>query len=204
MKLTRQDWSRLAYPLAGLALALIAAALLISFAYDRVTEAEQALQAQQQQLQQARSRYMASGQEKDIIVSFLPPYKALVEEGFIGEERRILWLDSIRNIHQQYKLFKITYTIGAQEPYTPPFPVDTGSFKLNRSVMQLELPMLHEGDILTFLQALRQQQRSPIIIRECELTRLRTIMDATVTPNLIAKCELDWYTLREAQPGVAP
>ncbi|ADQ83283.1 hypothetical protein [Methylovorus sp. MP688] len=204
MKLTRQDWSRLAYPLAGLALALIAAALLISFAYDRVTEAEQALQAQQQQLQRARSRYMASGQEKDTIVSFLPPYKALVEEGFIGEERRILWLDSIRNIHQQYKLFKITYTIGAQEPYTPPFPVDTGSFKLNRSVMQLELPMLHEGDILTFLQALRQQQRSPIIIRECELTRLRAIMDATMTPNLIAKCELDWYTLREAQPGVAP
>ncbi|KAF0835949.1 hypothetical protein FNL37_2247 [Methylovorus glucosotrophus] len=204
MKLTRQDWSRLAYPLAGLALALIAAALLISFAYDRVTEAEQALQAQQQQLQQARSRYMASGQEKDTIVSFLPPYKALVEEGFIGEERRILWLDSIRNIHQQYKLFKITYAIGAQEPYTPPFPVDTGSFKLNRSVMQLELPMLHEGDILTFLQALRQQQRSPIIIRECELTRLRAIMDATMTPNLIAKCELDWYTLREAQSGVAP
>ena len=204
MKLTRQDWSRLAYPLAGLALALITAALLISFAYDRVTEAEQALQAQQQQLQQARSRYMASGQEKDTIVSFLPPYKALVEEGFIGEERRILWLDSIRNIHQQYKLFKITYTIGAQEPYTPPFPVDTGSFKLNRSVMQLELPMLHEGDVLTFLQALRQQQRSPIIIRECELTRLRAIMDATMTPNLIAKCELDWYTLREAQPGVAP
>ncbi|MGX8884304.1 hypothetical protein ACWWD9_13950 [Methylovorus sp. SPW-M1] len=204
MKLTRQDWSRLAYPLAGLALALIAAALLISFAYDRVTEAEQALQAQQQQLQQARSRYMASGQEKDTIVSFLPPYKALVEEGFIGEERRILWLDSIRNIHQQYKLFKITYAIGAQEPYTPTFPIDTGSFKLNRSVMQLELPMLHEGDILTFLQALRQQQRSPIIIRECELTRLRAIMDATMTPNLIAKCELDWYTLREAQPGVAP
>jgi hypothetical protein len=64
--------------------------------------------------------------------------------------------------------------------------------------------MLHEGDLLTFLQALRQQQRSPIIIRECELTRLRTIMDATITPNLLAKCELDWYTLRESQPGVAP
>ncbi|MCB5207062.1 hypothetical protein [Methylovorus mays] len=204
MKLTRQDWLRLAYPLAGLALALIGAALLISFAYDRAMDAEQAREAQQQQLQQARSRYMASGQEKDTIVSFLPPYKTLVEEGFIGEERRILWLDSIRNIHQQFKLFKITYAIGAQEPYTPPFPVDTGSFKLNRSVMQLELPMLHEGDILTFLRALHQQQRSPIIIRECQLTRLRAIMDVTITPNLIAKCELDWYTLREAQPGVAP
>lgn len=204
MKLIREDWSRLAYPLAGLALALIAAALLISVAYDRVTEAEQALQAQQQQLQQARSRYLASGQEKDTIATYLPSYKTLVEEGFIGEERRILWLDSIRNIHQQYKLFKITYAIGAQEPYTPPFAVDTGSFKLNRSVMQLELPMLHEGDILTFLQALRQQQRSPIIIRECELTRLRAIMDANITPNLLAKCELDWYTLREAQPGVSP
>jgi hypothetical protein len=204
MKLTRHDMLRLAYPLAGLALALIVAALLVSFAYDRAMEAEQALQAQQQQLQQSRSRYMASGQEKDTIVSFLPPYKTLVEEGFIGEERRILWLDSIRNIHQQYKLFKITYAIGAQELYTPPFLLDTGSFKLNRSVMQLELPMLHEGDLLTFLQALRQQQRSPIIIRECELTRLRTIMDATITPNLLAKCELDWYTLRESQPGVAP
>ncbi|MCB4810613.1 hypothetical protein LG204_04720 [Methylovorus menthalis] len=204
MKLTRQDWSRLVYPLAGLALALIVAALLISFAWDREQDAIEALQAQQQQLQQARSRYMASGQEKDTIVNYLPPYKTLVEEGFIGEERRILWLDSIRNIHQEYKLFKISYTIGAQEPYTPPFAVDTGSFRLNRSVMQLELPMLHEGDILTFLQALRQQQRSPIIIRECELTRLRAVMDATITPNLLAKCELDWYTLRETQPGGTP
>ncbi|MEO8417668.1 MAG: hypothetical protein ABI475_02965, partial [Methylophilaceae bacterium] len=76
---------------------------------------------------------------------------------------------------------------------------------LHRSVMKLELSMLHEGDLLTLLDALEAQRNTPFIVRQCEITRLTAISSNTLKPNLLANCELDWLTLREPQAaGVAP
>lgn len=199
MKLTPQDWLKLRNPLVFLVLVLVAIAALIVYTQQQKNAAEQALQTQTNQLNQARQRYLASGQEKDTISQYLPKYQTLLQQGFVGEERRIEWVDALRKIHGREKLFNINYSIGAQEEYQPNFISNAGSIKLYRSVMKLELSMLHEGDLLTLIEDLRQQQGAPFMVRQCEITRQNAVISNSFAPNMHADCELDWVTIHEPQ-----
>ena len=86
-----------------------------------------------------------------------------------------------------------------QEPYKPNFASNLEGFVLNRSIMTLDLDMLHEEDILQLTEALSKKDKEVFMLRDCELTRLNTgaVLSSQLIANLHAKCELDWLTLRE-------
>jgi hypothetical protein len=200
MKLTQQDWRKLRMPILGLGAALVIVGLLVSLADQYQTKYETALQTQQNLFNQAQQKFLSSGQEKEVIMQYLPIYNDLLETGFIGEERRIEWIERLRQIHTQHKLFSIDYQIGLQENYKPTFIPNMGNFVLHRSIMKLNLDMLHEGDILSLLDGL-QEQTTPFIVRDCEISRPvgAVVNSKNIAPNLRAICEIDWLTLRDPQ-----
>lgn len=200
MSMTQQDWRKLRNPIIGLGVVLLIAGILISFADQYRKKNETALVTQQNLLNQARQKYQSSGLEKEMITQYLPAYNDLLESGFIGEERRIEWIEALRQIHNQHKLFSIDYSIGLQENYKTPFSANLGNFALHRSVMKLNLDMLHEGDLLTLLDGLKEQP-TPLIVRDCEISRPTgaVINTKNISANLKAVCEIDWLTLRDPQ-----
>jgi hypothetical protein len=200
MSLTQQDWRKLRYPIVGLGAALVLVGLLVSFADQYRTKNEVALQTQQNLLNQARQQFQSSGLEKETIIQYLPEYNDLLAKGFIGEERRIEWIETLRQIHAQHKLFSIDYSIGLQESYKPSFLPNLGSFVLHRSVMKVKLDMLHEGDILALIDGLHEQT-TPFIVRDCEISRPvgAQVNSKDVAANMQANCEIDWLTLRDPQ-----
>ena len=200
MSLSPQDWRKLRYPIIGLGAALILVGLLVSFADQYRKKNETALQTQQNNLNQARQKFQSSGLEKDTIIQYLPIYNDLLASGFVGEERRIEWIEALRNIHAQHKLFSIDYSIGLQEAYKPSFLSNLGSFRLNRSVMSLKLDLLHEGDMLAIIEGLREQT-TPFIVRDCKIQRPigALVNSKNVAANMQAECEIDWLTLRDPQ-----
>lgn len=202
MTLTQKDWRQLRFPILGLGLAMIVAGLLASFADQYRTEEEQALQIEQGLYNQARQKFESSGQEKETIIKYLPEYNHLLVQGFIGEERRIEWIERLRQIHGQYNLFSIDYSIGQQERYQPSFITNAGNHVINRSVMELKLDMLHEGDLIHLIEDLHQET-PPFLVRECEITRPigADIDSKKMTANLKAVCEIDWITLRDPELG---
>lgn len=200
MSMTQQDWRKLRNPMIGLGAVLLIAGILISFADQYRKKNETALATQQNLLNQARQKYQSSGLEKEMITQYLPAYNDLLASGFIGEERRIEWIEALRQIHNQHKLFSIDYSIGLQENYKTPFLSNLGNFALHRSVMKLNLDMLHEGDLLTLLDGLKEQP-TPLIVRDCEISRPTgaVINTKNISANLKAVCEIDWLTLRDPQ-----
>jgi hypothetical protein len=200
MSLSPQDWRKLRFPIIGLGVALILVGLLVNFADDYRKKNELALQTQQNNLNQARQKYQSSGLEKETIIQYLPVYNELLASGFIGEEHRIEWIETLRQIHAQHKLFSIDYSIGLQENYKPSFLPNLGNFTLHRSVMSLKLDMLHEGDLLALLDGLLMQT-TPYIVRDCEIKRpiSATVNIKTIAANMQANCEIDWLTLRDPQ-----
>src|SRR5450830_1927266 len=192
MKLTSQDWQKLRYPAVGLGLALILMTLLCTYVESIRDQSQQTLDRQSSQLRQARQKFQTSGQEKYTIVKYLPLYEQLIRDGFIGEEQRIAWIDHLRTIHDQNKLFKINYSIASQEDYQPTFALNAGTFKLKRSVMKLDLAMLHEGDLLVLIEQLHAMEATPFILRDCEIIRFSRTISNSYIPNMQAQCELDW------------
>ena len=199
MKLEQNDWKKLQIPLTILGGIVVVVVVCIVFAQQYKADQEQALLTQQNQLNAARQRYQSSGLEKEIITEFLPQYQALINKGFVGEERRIEWVERLREKHKNHKLFGIKYSIKQQEKYTPAFATNLGGFTLSRSIMQFELDMLHEGDLLQLTESLSGANAAALILRDCEITRLNEggALSAQLTANLHAQCELDWLTLRE-------
>jgi hypothetical protein len=197
MKFTPADWKKLRTSIFVFGISFIAMVALSYYAQLRQISSMQSLTNQQTQLHQAKQRYQLSGTEKTNIIKYLPQYQQLISKGVVGEERRLEWVDALRNIHKNQKLFSIKYNIGAQEIYKPVFSLNAGPFKITRSLMKLELAMLHEGDLLTLLNGLGTQQTSPFIVRQCEMTRQNANIGSSLTPNMQAKCELDWMTIHE-------
>lgn len=204
MKFTPADWKKLRTPMVVFSTSFIAMVALVYYVQLRQIASMQALLNQQTQLQQATQRYQSSGTEKTNIIKYLPQYQVLITKGAVGEERRLEWVDALRNIHKNEKLFSIKYSIGVQEPYKPVFSLNAGQFKITRSLMKLELAMLHEGDLLTLLNGLASQQTSPFIVRQCEMTRQNANIGSSLTPNMQAKCELDWIAIHEPITASAP
>lgn len=200
MSMTPQDRRKLQWPIISLVLAIMIVGLLVTYADQYRAENDAALQTQQNLLNQARQKFQSSGLEKETIIQYLPIYNELLARGFVGEERRIEWIEALRQIHAQHKLFSIDYSIGLQENYKPSFLSNLGNFKLKRSVMNLKLDMLHEGDLLALLDGLHEQT-TPFIVRECEIKRpVGAVVHAkNMTPNMQANCEIDWLTLRDPQ-----
>ena len=200
MSLSPQDWRKLRFPIIGLGAALILVGVLVSFADQYRLKNELALQTQQNSLNQARQKYQSSGLEKETIVQYLPVYNELLASGFIGEEHRIEWIETLRQIHAQNKLFSIDYSIGLQENYKPRFLPNLGNFILHRSIMSLKLDMLHEGDLLALLDGLHEQT-TPYMVRDCEIKRPinAAVNTKTIAANMQANCEIDWLTLRDPQ-----
>lgn len=196
MKHALQDWRRLWWPLAAFGMAMLISCLLYSVTASRRAEMEQLLQTRRLALAQAQERLLSSGSERENIVKFLPEYRRLMKRGFIGEEQRIDWIDDLRAIGLHYKLFPITYAIGTQQDYHPGFLPDTGHFRLHRSAMKFTLPLLHEQDLLTLLQALPAENNPPLMLRDCTIIRAAESREK-LAPRLAADCELDWLTIAE-------
>ena len=200
MSLSPQDWRKLRFPITGLGAALILVGVLVNFADNYSKKNELALQTHQNSLTQARQKYQSSGLEKETIIQYLPVYNQLLASGFIGEEHRIEWIETLRQIHAQHKLFSIDYSIGLQENYQPSFLPNRGNFTLHRSIMSLKLDMLHEGDLLNLIDGLRTQT-TPYLVRDCEIKRpiSASVNTKTIAANMQANCEIDWLTLRDPQ-----
>jgi hypothetical protein len=198
MSMNQQDWRRLRLPILGLGLALVVVGLLVNYAQQYRSKNDGALKTQQQTLLQAKQKFESSGQEKQAIAQYLPIYNNLLAKGFIGEERRIEWIESLRQIHNQHKLFSIEYTIGLQENYKPNFLPSLGNFVLHKSTMKVNLDMLHEGDLVNLLDGLKKQP-TPFIVRDCEIKRPVgiNVNSKIFSANMRAACEIDWLTLRD-------
>lgn len=197
MKLSQQDILKLRIPAVILGVVLILMVVLVWLTESHKQDTARKLQIQKEQLIQAEQKFRTSGQEKETIIKYLPEYQHLIDIGFIGQEKRLEWVDSLRRIHKDRKLFNISYSINPQEAYKTSLVPNLGAFTLNRSMMKLELSMLHEGDLLTLVELLAKEQGSPFILSDCELTRIAVVNPNSFAPNMLGLCEIDWLTLRE-------
>jgi len=146
--------------------------------------------------QTAQTRIRQSGDEKETIVKYVDAYRDLEKSGFAGEEQRINWLDALRNANARAELFGVSYQIGVQHPYPNAAEFDPGSIALQESIMELDMRLMHEGDLLRFFDELRAQKAGLFHVKECTLIRTDRSETMHNQPYLNAQCDLVWITAR--------
>lgn len=185
-------------PVLSLLLALGFAIAAVQFTDEQASAAKARLAAQEKQMRDAVSRVQKSGAEKELIARHLPDYKRLQALGFVGEEQRINWLDALRSANQKAGLFGVNYDISARQVYPNAQALAPGQMRVMQSVMKLRLPLLHEEDLLNFMDALREENAGVHLIDQCTVRRAANTQTTRFQPNMTAECQLAWITVQPA------
>jgi hypothetical protein len=82
--------------------------------------------------------------------------------------------------------------------------IDSGNFDIHYSEMKLQFELLHEGQLLKFFEALRNQIKGKYQLEGCTMQRIATdhASAASSGANIKAECSGGWITLknRSTQP----
>lgn len=200
MTFTAADFKRLIVPIV-LALVLAGAGgALIWHANQQLTTEKARLVAVKNERTQARERLARISEEEREVKERIEVYRRLRDLHIIGRERRLDWADSIQRIRLEREMLDVRYRIEPQKVLTS-IPAKPGKVDFNVSSMRLELALLHEGDLLGFLDDLRQAGNAYVSVRRCAISRSGSTAPAgapVLTPRLRAECQIDLITVMDA------
>jgi hypothetical protein len=202
MKLAASDLKRLRLPIAA-CMALAAAGVASYFAAtDYLQKAKNLAAATAAQRIDVQAKLASANEEEREIKANLQQYQALAARGIIGEEKRLDWIDTITAIKNERRLFNIGYSIEPQKELDYPGFARGGGVKFVFSRLKIEMPLLHEEDLLNFIDDLAKRGRSYLSARSCDVQRAeRGSGGTTLTPRLRATCLFDLITISNSKPA---
>ena len=176
-------------------IAFSAALMGAGLAWWATGEARQAsisLRQAEQRASDIRNRLRQVNIEEQEIRAKSALFRQLEKRRIIGPENRLDWVELIDDIRERHRLFEISYDLTALKQDG----AAVGEYRLNSSEMSLHLPLLHEGDLLVFLDELQRRAPALIQVRQCEILRIAGRSDRQGgDPNLDARCRLQWNTV---------
>jgi len=199
MRLTSKDIAPLRIPIAALVVAVALGWAIVSYTKHDLEEARRRLGTWTGALQEARDRFQRSDEEKATILKYLPTYTALQQQGFVGTERRLEWVEALRAADRKAGLHGVQYKIEPQESSLHPAVSGTIAQRLRRSTMRLTLGVTHEADLLEFMDVLKEQGVGVFSVNSCALSALQIGQPEPGKANLSAECEIDWLTVAARQ-----
>jgi hypothetical protein len=197
MKLSASD-----FPLMRLSIAALGTSVLLSgvILYSSARYAEQnemSLHNAQRQIKEARNRLTEAHSDRENLSDYSAEYGKLEEQDIIGDDHRLDWMEGLEKLRSQNLALDFRYDIAPQKTYAPQPAIDSGNLNMHYSEMKLQFDLLHEGQLLRFLDALRNQVKGRYQIDGCTLTRNKADADANaLATHIKAECNGGWITLK--------
>ena len=220
MTFSRSDFAHIKWNALLLLAVLGAGGALIAATQNYVAQAQQEQQTLQRQQGEARAHLATAQADQENMQTYTQEYNILLRRNIVGEGQRLDWIETLDKMRKQQHargLMNFNYSITPQQHYTPIPAVDSGNYELNASGMVLQFDLLHEGQLLDFLDTLRNNTRGWFILTQCTVQRSATLSasnvattlndeDASVVasraagqnfvPQLKAECTGAWLTLK--------
>ena len=174
MKLSRKDLKRLRLPIAGCFVLLLGSAGCYYASNMSLQDAKKRavdIAAQRTEIQGKLSR--ATEEEREIEAN-LKDYQALAAHGIIGEEDRLEWVAAATAIKNERRLYDIRYSIEPQKELDYAGFGSAGAIKFMMSRVKLDMQLLHEEDLLNFIDDLGKRGKPYLSPRSCDVRRERS------------------------------
>lgn len=196
MKKDEIDWSVLKGSLIIFSICLIISTTFIVGSYYFNNSLNKQFNKNKNIFQSISSRYLDVDQEEKLLHDYYPEFVQLYEAGIIGREKRLDWIESLRQSGEKIGLVSLNYSIASQEEFIPEFMINYTGYKLYRSNMDLDVGLLHEADFFKLLDYLNRNVDGSYTISECEF-RLNgdQIKFEKDHANISASCLLQWLTI---------
>jgi hypothetical protein len=187
----------LAWSLSLLLLACLVAAVAVAGALQFKNQASLTLQQAQAQQSETRGRLARANDDEREIGEKIARYQELIRLGRTQPERRLEWVETLRHIKESRRLLGLDYEISPQKPLDDKAVAAIGGFTFLVSPMKLEMPLLHENDLLGLIADLSAQVQALVSVKTCKIERVPATPNPANAATLKASCEIDWITLQE-------
>ena len=197
MNLTRDDFKKLLVPLLICIVVLGTGGWLIWKAGQVKRVWQQRLAAAQAERAQSDQRLARIAEEEREVTEKLAVYQQLKTLHILGEEQRLEWADAINRIRSQRELLDVHYRVERQKVLSS-LAGKPGNVEFYVSTMNVELALLHEEDLVRFLNDLRASGNAYYAVRSCKIDRTgQAATGTTITPRLRAVCSIDLITAQD-------
>lgn len=181
----------LIWPAAMLTIALIVSGFLVFAAGWQGSEAENAWLTAQRLLATNRRQLGDARLEKAAIEEDILNLRRWQEQGLIGKENRLLWVETVHQAARSVGIRDIRFKFDARQPLGKASPP---GMRWYVSTLHLTIRKIDEVRLLRFLQQIESEaNRAVTRIRRCDL-KLAPGED-NEAPSLDAECALDWLTI---------
>lgn len=199
---SRDDLKRIGPSLAAAVLMIAAGAGIVYISAQQLQAEKKSHAAAQARRAEQQSLLARVRDEEQEIKHKIGRYNALARRGILGEEQRLDWIERVRRVRAERRLFEIEYEIAPQQAIDDTIlPAATGRYEFRSSGMRMKLPLLHEYDLLNFLDALGAAAPAFVRARDCTLVRVPKDPEhkSGPPPQLAAECSIDWITIRDKE-----
>lgn len=197
MNFGKRDLAHVRSPLFVFLLVLVTGAGALWSADRHLKQLERDQQLAERQLSEVVTKLAQVTTERGNITKFSPKYQDLLVHGIVGEEQRLDWVEGIERIRERRQIFGMRYVISPQKNFASAPHLTAQNFELKASDMALELNLLHEGNLLGFLDDLRREVVGFHLVDHCKVDRVPDTVEMRYAPQLKAECLLNWLTLKE-------
>ena len=178
-------------------LTLVLGVIVVYVSNGVLIEAQQSKIIADREWSEAFRKLERTKNEQEDLQGYYHQYQNLVEQNVIGQERRLDWIETIEKIRNKLNIFSVKYKLEPQETLNLETALTSNSFDLHRSNMTLDFSLLHEGQLLNFLDTLSEEAKGMYLLESCTLTRNDFVRQLRFIPNIQAECTLGWITLNE-------
>jgi hypothetical protein len=193
------DWGILKGPITLFCICLVVASVLIGGSYYFNNELNKEYVQNKNIFRSISQRYLDVDQEEKVLRENYPKFIMLYKKGVIGHEKRLNWIEALRQAGEAIKLPSLTYTISSQEEHIPEYTVNYSGYTLYRSTMELSLGLLHEGDLFKLTDYINRVADGIYTLTECSFNKNGSnIQFEKDRANISASCVLNWITINLA------
>lgn len=197
------DWSVMRNTSIFFLLAILISAGLVFASYHYMYEKQISYDDANNDFKTQSRKYLTIDEQEQMISEYLPPYNELIQSGIIGDEHRLNWAENIRTISRQIDIPSLRFSIKPRKLHELEVSLNTGQFSIYASRMSLDMGLLHEVDLIRFLDLLRKYAKGLFTTDSCILRMSsRELRKVYGSVNITAKCELSWLTLVPPDEGV--
>jgi hypothetical protein len=199
------DWHYLAE---GMALRLVVCALMLAAlgaSYWARADYAAASDSRREQLQALEQQRAALAERLQAREEFEPRFAALRAAGVVGEEQRLVLAQALRDSASELHLPYLRFTAGPRHPFTAPYLVPGQAAPVLATTVDVQAGLVHELDLLRFVDQLREQAPGFFSVAGCSLERVgQGVAPEADKANLAGICTLRWYSIPlDAPPAMA-
>lgn len=173
---------------------LVVSILLLWFGFSQLSKQQQMINSTQSGTDYTAKEIAQLNNLVSLFENFNTDYKKYKKKGFLGEEQRLSWIETLENTANSLGLDDLRYQISPRQQLSNETHAHPSNINVFKSKLTFESGLVHEGDLLDIINNLNKLNSGLFIIDSCKIDRTAEELEAASNSNFQASCSTSWYT----------